>query len=195
MSFYSTVSILSQIIGDSVYLNSVCFIDEAAVHISGKVNCHNCHIWGLQNPHDVRELDRDSPELNMWCGLISAVVIRPFFFHEETVSVAVYFDKLENCAVPQVPDGYSFQHGGAPPHFWTPVPEFLNEQLTGVWVILGGPILWVTRSPELSPPLTTPLRLPNLIPVDFILEGYIRYMCIRPELITCLICTVGSFIQ
>jgi hypothetical protein len=71
----------------------VCFSDEAAVHVSGKVNCHNCCIWRLKNPHAVREHDWDGPELNIWCGLISAGVIRPFV-HEETVTVAMHFDMV-----------------------------------------------------------------------------------------------------
>jgi hypothetical protein len=126
--FYSSdfsVGILSQI-GDSVYVNSVCISDEASVHISGKANCHNCHIWGLQSRHDVREHDWDSPEINMWCGLIGAGLIRLFFFHEETVIGAVYCDMLENWAVPQVHDRYIFQNVGALPHFWTLDPEFFN---------------------------------------------------------------------
>jgi hypothetical protein len=46
----------------------------------------------------------------MWCGLITAGVIRPFFFHEETVRGSMYLDMLDSCAVPQEPDGYIFQH-------------------------------------------------------------------------------------
>jgi hypothetical protein len=45
---------------------------------------------------------------------------------------------LENYAVPQVPHGYIFQQDGAPP--WTLVTEFLNEEFTGIWIRLGGPL-------------------------------------------------------
>jgi hypothetical protein len=33
----------------------MCLSDKAKLHISGKVDYHNCCIWGSQNPHDVKE--------------------------------------------------------------------------------------------------------------------------------------------
>lgn len=38
-------------------------------HISGRVNRHNCRIWGTENPHEPVELGSDSPKVNVWCGL------------------------------------------------------------------------------------------------------------------------------
>lgn len=38
-------------------------------HISGRVNRHNCRIWGTENPHEPVELESDSPKVNVWCGL------------------------------------------------------------------------------------------------------------------------------
>ncbi|XP_046658923.1 uncharacterized protein LOC124353121 [Homalodisca vitripennis] len=36
---------------DETFLNSIIFSDESTFHISGKVNTHNCRIWGTQeNP-------------------------------------------------------------------------------------------------------------------------------------------------
>jgi hypothetical protein len=88
-------------------------------------------------------------------------VIGPLFFHEKAVTDAVYLDMLENYAIPQVSDGYTFQHDGAPPHYWTPVTEFLNQHFAGRWIGLGGPILWPPRSPDLTP-------------LDFFLWGYVE---------------------
>jgi hypothetical protein len=68
--------------------------------------------------------------LNVGCGLASAGVIRPFFFHERRLRDAVYTDIVENHAVPRVPDGYVFQHDRELPHFRRPVNQYLNEQLT-----------------------------------------------------------------
>jgi hypothetical protein len=39
----------------------------------------------------------------------------------------------------------------APPHFWIPVTEFLNEQFTGMWIGQGGPILCSPRLPDFTP--------------------------------------------
>lgn len=29
--------------------------DEATFYVSNKFNCHNMHIWGFQNPHEIEE--------------------------------------------------------------------------------------------------------------------------------------------
>jgi hypothetical protein len=63
-------------------------------------------------------------------SLTSARVIRSFFFHEKTVTGAVYLDMLEKCDVPKVPDGNVFKKNGATLHFWSPVTEFLNHKFT-----------------------------------------------------------------
>jgi hypothetical protein len=60
----------------------------------------------------------------MCCSLTNAGMIGPFFFHEKTMTGALYLDMLENYAVPWVPGGYIFQQDEAPPQ--TPVTEFLN---------------------------------------------------------------------
>ncbi|KAJ4446867.1 hypothetical protein ANN_13567 [Periplaneta americana] len=62
------------------YLKKVVFSDESTFHVCGFVNRHNCRIWGSENPHVARELERDSPKINVWCGLTNETVIGPFFF-------------------------------------------------------------------------------------------------------------------
>jgi hypothetical protein len=39
------------------------FSDEACFHLSGKVNRHNVHIWGMENPHATVQYIRDSPKV------------------------------------------------------------------------------------------------------------------------------------
>ena len=55
---------------DEAFLKRVCFSDEATFHLSGKLNKHNVRIWGSENPHASRELQRDSPKVNVWCGIM-----------------------------------------------------------------------------------------------------------------------------
>jgi hypothetical protein len=40
--------------------------DDSTVHVSGKVNTHNCRIWGSENPRASLEYVRDSPEVNVY---------------------------------------------------------------------------------------------------------------------------------
>jgi hypothetical protein len=53
---------LSSLGVDIAFLNHG-YSDEAALHVSGKVNKHNCQIWGSENPH--MEYECGTPELNV----------------------------------------------------------------------------------------------------------------------------------
>ena len=44
--------------GDDQWLKRWMFTDEATFHVSGRVNTHNCLIWGTENPHVSYELKR-----------------------------------------------------------------------------------------------------------------------------------------
>ena len=87
---------------DPDFLSKIFFSDEATFHLSGKVNRHNVRIWGSQNPHATQEHVRDSPKLNVWCGLSHNEVIGPFFFAEKTVNGKTYLDMLEQFFFPQI---------------------------------------------------------------------------------------------
>jgi hypothetical protein len=46
--------------GDDQWLKRWMFTDEATFHVCGRINKHNCLIWGIENPHDSYELERVS---------------------------------------------------------------------------------------------------------------------------------------
>jgi hypothetical protein len=50
-------------------MDSVIFSDERTFHVSGKVNTHNCKIWGSEIPRVSLEHVRDSPKVNVFCAL------------------------------------------------------------------------------------------------------------------------------
>jgi len=122
----TAVEMLSHI-EENNYLDLVLFSDESTFHVCGKLNRHNCRIWGSENPHQVIEYERDTPKLNVWLGLHKHGVIGPFFFMESTVTGHSYLNMLENFAIPQIPPGFIFQQDGAPPHFHRDVTTFLDE--------------------------------------------------------------------
>ena len=76
------------------FLNHICFNDEATFHMSGKLNEHNARIWGTENPHITREIEHDSPKVNVRCRLMCNKVIGPFFFDEKTITADIYLDTL-----------------------------------------------------------------------------------------------------
>jgi hypothetical protein len=38
---------------------------------------------------------RDSPKVNVWCGVMCNMIIGPFFFAEKTVTGSSYLDMLQ----------------------------------------------------------------------------------------------------
>ena len=57
------VEILSLIEENDNYLNLMLFSDESTFHVCGKVNRHNCRIWGSENPHQVIHTNKTTPKL------------------------------------------------------------------------------------------------------------------------------------
>jgi hypothetical protein len=131
------------------------FSDEATFNISGAVNRHNVRIWGSQQPHSVMEHVRDSPKVNVWCGVMCNMFIGPFFFFfaEKTVTGSSYLDMLRLYAISQLehlqPNVF-FQQDSAPPHWLLDVRQALNATFPGHW-IGHGPTDWPPRSPDNTP--------------------------------------------
>lgn len=149
---------------DPAFLSRIMFSDEATFHISGTVNRHNVRIWGMEHPHSTMEHLRDSPKVNVWCGLMCDTIIGPFFFAEMTVTGTTYLDMLEQYAFPQVEHlqpNLLFQQDGAPPHWSLDVRRALDATFPGRWVGRDGPIRWPPRSPDITP-------------LDFFLWGYVK---------------------
>ena len=137
------VNMLQQISEDEAFLKRVCFSDEATFHVSGKLKKHNVRIWGSENPHATKELQRDSPKVNVWCGIMCNRIIGPFFFHEASITANVYLDLLTKYVAPQLIEfqpTITFQQHGAPPHWGLHVCEFLNETFPNRWIGRNGPI-------------------------------------------------------
>ena len=83
------VTMLDRLDSDPGFLKRVYFSDELTFHVSGLLNRHNLRIWGSENPHDTCELERDSPKLNVWCGIMHDKIIGPFFFAEKSITAQI----------------------------------------------------------------------------------------------------------
>jgi len=112
---------------DDNFLPRLIFSDEVTFRLSGKVNRHNVFLWGLQNPQEALEHERDSPKVNVFCALSQTKVYGPFFFAENTVTGVTYLAILQNWFLPQMSgdsEDLIFQQDGAPPHWHRDVPTF-----------------------------------------------------------------------
>jgi hypothetical protein len=64
-------------------------------HVCYKVNRHNVHIWGMENPHALVEHIRDLPKVNVFFAVSSCKVYGPFFFGKLIVTGINYLDMLQ----------------------------------------------------------------------------------------------------
>jgi hypothetical protein len=65
---------------EECFIERLIFPDEASFHISGKVNRHSIHIWGMEQPHAQIEHQRDSPKVNVFCE-VSREKVQSIFLH------------------------------------------------------------------------------------------------------------------
>ena len=95
-----TVTMLHRLDSDPGFLKRVGFSDKSTFHVSGLINRHNSGIWDSQNPHETYELERDSPKLIVWCGIMHDKIIGPFFFAEKSITAQIYLDLLTEYVSP-----------------------------------------------------------------------------------------------
>uniref|UniRef100_UPI00358EB2A0 histone-lysine N-methyltransferase SETMAR-like n=1 Tax=Myxine glutinosa TaxID=7769 RepID=UPI00358EB2A0 len=164
---------------DDSFLPRLIFSDEATFHLSGKVNRHNVRIWGLENPHETVEHERDSPKVNVFCAVSQIKVYGPFFFEGKTVTGQTYLEMLQNWLFPQLNEDsndFIFQQDGPPPHCNLQVRRFLNDTLPQRWIGRMGPQDLALHS--------WPPRSPDITPCDFLLWGYVNDRVFVPPLAT-----------
>jgi len=78
------------------------FSDEAMFHLSGKVSHNNVRIWGLENPHEIVQHERDSLKINVFCAVSVRKIYGPFFFEGNTVTGNSYLEMLQDWLFPQM---------------------------------------------------------------------------------------------
>lgn len=79
-------------------------------------------------------IERDSPELNVWCAVMHDRIIE---LAEANVNSIVYLDMLELYFVPQLQELQRmviFQSDDAPPHWGLNVTNFLNLAFSSCWI-------------------------------------------------------------
>lgn len=150
------------------FFANVLFSDESTFTNHGAVNRHNMHYWSVQNPHWLRQVERQRPwSINVWCGIIGNKLIGPYFI-EGTLNGLKYRDFLED-ELPSLLEDVALsirqtmwlQHDGCPAHYSLIAREVLNRYFNGRWIGRGGVINWPARSPDLTSP-------------DFFLWGYLK---------------------
>ena len=62
------------------FVTKILFIDKAIFTNNGQVNLCNMHYWSVENPHWMREVDRQRPwSINIWAGILNNKIIGPHF--------------------------------------------------------------------------------------------------------------------
>ena len=99
-------------------------------------------------------IERNSPKVNVWCGIMCDRIIGGFFFYEKSITTTVYLDLLTEYVAPQLNDllpTIIFQQDGSPQHWGLHVRGFLNETFPDRWIGRDGPIPWLPCSPDITP--------------------------------------------
>jgi len=64
------------------FLSLILFTDEASLTNYDFANLHNMHYWSDENPHWLKEVDRQQQwSVNVWCGIIGDKLIGPYFIN------------------------------------------------------------------------------------------------------------------
>ena len=93
---------LHRLDSDPGFLKRVCLSDESTFHVSGLINGHNSRIWDSHTRHETYELERNSPKLIVWCGIMHGKITGPFFFAEKSIIAQIYLDLLTEYVSPQL---------------------------------------------------------------------------------------------
>ena len=166
------VTVLGRIQARPEYLNNICFTDESTFHTSGYVHKHNCRIWGREKPKEIRQVERASPKVNVWCGLMVNKIIGPFFLEDKNVNQQNFLQMLQSKIVPELQERQPrvlFQLDGAPPHWGLRVRKALDDEFPNRWIGRDGPTPWPARSPDITP-------------LDFFLWGYVKTKVFKSEI-------------
>ena len=141
---------------DATFLDQLVFTDEANFHLNGAVNRHNCRYWATENPNFIISEPLHSPHTTVWAGVWAGGFIGPFF-HDQTVNGERYLTMLETDVLPVLETIEEFRDGrlwwqqdGAPPHWYRPAREILDNHFPERWLGRSGPFAWPARSPDLT---------------------------------------------
>jgi len=64
------------------FFSLILFTDEASFINYDLANLHNMHYWLDENPHWLREVDRQRQwSVNEWCGIIDDKLSGPYFIN------------------------------------------------------------------------------------------------------------------
>lgn len=139
------------------FLKLILFTDECSFARTGVFNCHNEHVWSVNNPRAIKQSHfQHRWKINVWAGIIGDQIFGPHFL-DNTMNGANYLHFLRevvednlDCLDLQLRRTMWFQHDGAPPHFLRDVRAHLNHEFGQRWIGRGGPVIWPARSPDLT---------------------------------------------
>lgn len=98
--------------------------------MDGNVNKPNVRIWGFENPHEVREVSRNSEKVTVWCAFSTNLVLRPCYFDDSIFTGDSYLHLLNIYFLPILSDitaNNIFQQDTASLHISRAVLELVND--------------------------------------------------------------------
>jgi len=63
-----------------MFVTKILLTDEATFTNNGQVNFRNIHYWSVENPHWMREVDKQRPwSIIVWAEILNDKIICPHF--------------------------------------------------------------------------------------------------------------------
>lgn len=159
---------------DANLLDRFVFTDEAHFHLCGNVNRHNLRYYAKENPNFFLTQPLHSSRVTVWAGVWAGGFLGPFFF-DETITGSRYLEMLQNVVLPMLREIEEFndnrliwQQDGAPPHWYRPARQWLDQHFGRCWIGRNGPMAWPPRSPDLTAS-------------DFWLWGHLKYLVYQTQ--------------
>lgn len=146
-------------------IHHIIWSDEAMFKLNGHINRHNSVYWAIQNPNVTMEETMQAEGVTVWVAVSSQGVIGSYFF-DGRVTGQSYIEILSDYCYPLFRDlpnseSFLFMHDGAPAHYASNVPDWLDENFPERWIGRRGALDWPAQSPDLTP-------------ADYFLWGYLK---------------------
>ena len=136
---------------DPAFIRKLKFSDECVFGLESRVNQHNIHFYGEENPqvrlcHSGRTLT-----LTVWACIGHAGVVS-YDISSATMNGERYREVLREKVVPVFGRNRHlwFQKDGASCHYASESRAILDESLRDRWIGRRGPVEWPPRSPDLT---------------------------------------------
>lgn len=122
-------------------------------HVQGPETNKKTCIWGTRSSREIEQQNQHSEELTVWRAVSTNAWVCPYYFNNEAVKSAGYYQKLYthiSLKSQQFPQNASSQQNGDLSHVTNAVRSLLDKIFPHSWIAEFLPTGWPEKQAELS---------------------------------------------